>query len=73
MLLNRSLTTAVGERNAHQRMGWLAFTKDVARELASEKVVAILWGNFARELSDLFPNRIESVSPSLVQMSFCEL
>jgi uracil-DNA glycosylase len=64
MLLNRTLTTIVGERNAHVTQGWREFTSDVALVLAEQKVVAILWGNNARELAPLFEARIESAHPS---------
>jgi uracil-DNA glycosylase len=64
MLLNRTLTTTVGERNAHVGQGWSAFTYQVADLLAARDVVAILWGNYARELATLFEYKIESVHPS---------
>ena len=64
MLLNRTLTTAEGERNAHLMNGWRSFTDAAAKLLAAQNVVAILWGNNARELAPLFKNRIESAHPS---------
>lgn len=64
MLLNRSLTTTEGERNAHLKNGWRKFTDEVARVLAERDVVAILWGNNARELAPIFKYRIESAHPS---------
>lgn len=64
MLLNRALTTAEGERNAHLRNGWRLFTDDVAEILGERDVVAILWGNNARELAPYFRHRVESVHPS---------
>ena len=64
LLLNRSLTTVVGERNAHLGLRWNIFTEDVARYLAEQSVVAILWGNFAKELSHYFTHSIESPHPS---------
>ena len=64
MLLNRSLSTSEGERNAHVSIGWRKFTIEVARVLAEREVVAILWGNNARELAPLFKYRIESAHPS---------
>jgi uracil-DNA glycosylase len=64
MLLNRSLTTVPGERNAHLQNGWRAFTYEVAKLLGERGVVAILWGRYAQELAPLFPLRIESVHPS---------
>lgn len=64
MLLNRTLTTSIGARNAHVESGWREITLAVAEMLASQNVVAILWGKYAQELSPLFPHRIESVHPS---------
>lgn len=64
LLLNRLLTTSAGESNAHRAKGWRQFTYEIAQYLASRDVVAILWGNNARELAELFPHRIESVHPS---------
>lgn len=64
LLLNRTLTTAIGERNAHSAKGWMRFTYEVAQYLAERKVVAILWGANARELAPLFDACIESPHPS---------
>lgn len=64
MLLNRTLTTVTGERNAHVAKGWSSFTFEVAKLLGERDVVAILWGKYARELAPLFQYRIESPHPS---------
>lgn len=64
MLLNRSLTTIVGERNAHVKLGWKSFTDAVAQDLGALNVIAILWGAHAQELSPYFTHTIESVHPS---------
>jgi len=64
LLLNRTLTTSTGERNAHLAKGWSSLTLSVARFLADRDVVAILWGNNARELAPLFMKSIESAHPS---------
>ena len=64
MLLNRTLSTVEGERNAHLTNGWRQFTDQVAQVLADRDVIAILWGNNARELAPKFKNRIESAHPS---------
>lgn len=64
LLLNRTLTTSVGERNAHLARGWSAVTLSIAQMLADRDTVAILWGNNARELAPLFNYRIESAHPS---------
>jgi uracil-DNA glycosylase len=64
LLLNRTLTTTVGERDIHSRKGWSLLTEAVAKVLAERDVVAILWGNSARTFAPLFKNVIESVHPS---------
>lgn len=64
LLLNRTLTTATGSRNAHNAKGWSVFTGEVAKLLSEHGVVAILWGNNARQLAPLFKDVIESVHPS---------
>lgn len=64
LLLNRVLTTRVGESNAHASLGWQAITDHIARELGKRNVVAILWGQQAQELSSYFPLRVEAVHPS---------
>ena len=64
MLLNRVLTTEVGQANAHINVGWQKVTDAVAQELGSNDVVALLWGKQAQELSRYFSHRIESAHPS---------
>jgi uracil-DNA glycosylase len=64
LLLNRTLTTSIGERNAHKSHGWCDFTFSVAEFLAERQICAILWGANARELAPLFIHRIESAHPS---------
>ena len=64
LLLNRVLTTRVGESNAHTRLEWQKITDHIARELGKRNVVAILWGQQAQELSEFFPLRVEGVHPS---------
>ena len=64
LLLNRTLTTSVGERNAHLSRGWSVLTLSIAKMLADRGVVAVLWGNNARELAPLFKYRVESAHPS---------
>ena len=69
MLLNRSLTTRVGQTAAHFDIGWDVFTSraiQVLQEVHKGKLVAILWGQRARELAgDLSLSRVlESPHPS---------
>jgi uracil-DNA glycosylase len=64
LLLNRSLTTVVGERNAHVSEGWHSITLSCAQYLGERDVVAILWGSYAQQLSHLFNHSISSAHPS---------
>jgi len=64
LLLNRVLTTRVGETAAHSDLGWQHITNHIARELGARGVIAILWGESAQELSGYFSNYISSAHPS---------
>ncbi len=64
LLLNRTLTTIAGERNAHSQEGWRELTFDIARALGGDKVIALLWGRHAQELAPLFTDSIQSAHPS---------
>jgi uracil-DNA glycosylase len=64
LLLNRVLTTRVGETAAHSNLGWQSITNHIARELGARGVIAILWGKSAQELSVYFSNYISSAHPS---------
>lgn len=64
LLLNRVLTTRVGETAAHSNLGWQNITNHIARELGARGVIAILWGKSAQELSGYFSNYISSAHPS---------
>jgi uracil-DNA glycosylase len=64
LLLNRVLTTRVGETGAHSDLGWQHITNDIARELGARGVIAILWGKSAQELSGNFIKNISSAHPS---------
>lgn len=64
LLLNRTLTTEVGQRNIHKKSGWAPITEDIARTLGARGVVGILWGASAQELAPHFKSRISSVHPS---------
>lgn len=66
VLLNRTLTCRVGERDSHRDIGWREFTDSVVKTLADLGVVAILWGKSAQEVSQFFKpsNLITSVHPS---------
>ncbi len=69
LLLNRALTVAPRQPNAHQGKGWEAVTEQAITALAARgrPLVAILWGRNARNLRPLLgPNVpcIESAHPS---------
>ena len=64
LLLNRVLTTRVGETAAHSDLGWQHITNHIARELGAHGVIAILWGKSAQELSGYFSKYISSAHPS---------
>jgi uracil-DNA glycosylase len=66
MLINRVLTTEVGQSLAHENLGWQEVTDTVAQTLGKRDVLAVLWGNSALELKKFFSdeNIIASVHPS---------
>jgi uracil-DNA glycosylase len=69
MLLNRHLSTLVGETGSHLHLGWSKFTDAAIRALANakgKKLVAILWGKHAQSAAELLApcNLIESAHPS---------
>ena len=64
LLLNRVLTTKVGESNAHTNIGWQEITTQIAQAAALQGAIGVLWGKSAQELSYLFTHKIESVHPS---------
>lgn len=54
-LLNRHLTSRANETAAHFKLGWDKFTKEAVLHLLrsrQNKLVSILWGNKAQELTD---------------------
>jgi len=63
LLLNRILTTRIGEPLSHADLGWQIITNEVARILGRRKVVAILWGNYAQELAQFFSKDLTISSP----------
>lgn len=64
LLLNRVLTTKVGESNSHANIGWQQITGAIAQAAAVQGAIGVLWGKSAQELSHLFTHSIESVHPS---------
>lgn len=65
-LINRVLTVPIGRSNGHIGIGWEKVTDEIARVLGERDVVAILWGNNARQLAHFFRKEwiISSVHPS---------
>ncbi|HEX7405596.1 MAG TPA: uracil-DNA glycosylase family protein, partial [Candidatus Nanopelagicaceae bacterium] len=65
-LINRVLTVPTGSSNGHVGLGWEDVTNEIALTLGQRDVVAILWGNPARELNVYFRDEwvIASVHPS---------
>ena len=66
LLLNRSLTVAPGESDSHSNLGWQDFTEKIIQAAANNGAVAILWGNEAQKVSNLFADTdlFKSAHPS---------
>lgn len=74
LLLNRHLTTPIGDAGGHAHLGWDKFTDKVVKALADyhgEKLVVILWGKQAAEVEPLLPRAtiIKSAHPSPLSAS----
>ncbi len=73
MLLNRVLTVRAGAPASHRGKGWEAITECAIRALVARggALVAILWGNDARQLGSMLGDvpRIESPHPSPLSAS----
>ncbi|WP_026919234.1 uracil-DNA glycosylase [Gordonia shandongensis] len=65
LLLNRVLTVMPGEPASHRRKGWEEVTECAIKALAArdEPLVAILWGNDARQLAEWLPDVPVITSP----------
>ena len=66
VLLNRTLSCAVGASNSHTKLGWSRITDRCAKVLGERGVVAILWGKNANELALYFAKEkiVSSSHPS---------
>jgi uracil-DNA glycosylase len=66
MLINRILSTDIGQSMAHSTSGWQEVTGAVAQTLGKRNVIAVLWGNTAQELKKHFSPEdvVSSVHPS---------
>lgn len=66
LLLNRSLTVESGKSDSHSNLGWQDFTEKIIQAAASNGALAILWGNEAQKVSNLFADEdvFKSAHPS---------
>ena len=66
MLLNRSLTVEPGKSDSHSNLGWQDFTEKIIQAAANNGALAILWGNEAQKVSNLFADTdvFKSAHPS---------
>lgn len=71
LLLNASLSVEEGKAGSHQKLGWENFTNEVISVISreKEKVVFLLWGNFAKEKEKYILNKenhliLKTVHPS---------
>jgi uracil-DNA glycosylase len=70
LLLNATMTVRSGVAGSHQNKGWEEFTDKVIEKISSkkERVVFILWGNYAKSKKDLIDETkhliLESFHPS---------
>lgn len=62
-LVNRILTTAQGRSISHAKLNWQIVTNEIARILGERQTVAILWGNYAKELAHYFEDDLIIASP----------
>jgi len=66
LLINRSLTVEPGKSDSHSNLGWQDFTEMIIQAAAKNGALAILWGNEAQKVSELFEDVdvFKSVHPS---------
>jgi uracil-DNA glycosylase len=66
LLLNRSLTVEPGKSDSHSNLGWQDFTEKIIQAAANYGALAILWGNEAQKVSNLFADTdvFKSAHPS---------
>jgi uracil-DNA glycosylase len=66
LLLNRSLTVEHGKSDSHSNLGWQDFTEKIIQAAAKNGALAILWGNEAQKVSNLFADTdvFKSAHPS---------
>lgn len=66
LLLNSTLTVRRWEANSHEKIWWQEFTDKVINKLSTdcEKLVFVLWGNFAIKKAKLVDNKKHSILSS---------
>lgn len=75
LLLNATLTVRANQAGSHQKKGWEIFTDQVIRKLSlhREKLVFLLWGNYAQAKETLIDTNkhfiLKSVHPSPLSAS----
>ena len=73
LLLNTTLTTQVGVRGAHASWPWDQAVRAILEQVVAvnPKVVGMLWGNHAKQFTDLFQSDciVESAHPSPLSAS----
>ena len=59
LLLNSSLSVKLGIANSHSKLGWELFTNKILKEISlmKNKVVFVLWGNFAKKKESLIDTK----------------
>lgn len=63
-LLNRFLTTPIGEPLGHQKLGWDLLTDKVITHLAGLNVLALLMGKTAEQFAPMFKRAVITPHPS---------
>ena len=63
-LINRVMTTTIGNSLAHKDLGWQEFTEKVIAHLGSKGAVGLLMGKHAEEMSKYFKNYVVTPHPS---------
>lgn len=55
LLLNATLTVRASQPGSHQKQGWETFTDTIIKTLSDkrEKLIFLLWGNFAKQKAEL--------------------
>lgn len=63
-LINRILTTPIGEPLGHKGIGWEEFTEKIIAHLGERGAVGLLMGKSAQEMDKYFSKKIATAHPS---------